>query len=81
MVGSRPSLYWQICWKYLSPLAMILILVASFVDIIVKGSGYPAWVPEKGETERHEWPGWAIFLILFLISVSILWIPGIAILR
>lgn len=81
MIGSRPSLYWQICWKYLSPLAMILILIASFLEIIIKGSGYPVWIPEKGETELREWPTWSIFLILFLIFVSVLWIPGIAVLR
>lgn len=81
MVGTRPSLYWQICWKYFSPLAMILILMASFLEILLKGSGYPAWISEKGETELREWPGWSIFLILFLISVSIIWIPGIALLR
>ncbi|XP_065204180.1 sodium-dependent neutral amino acid transporter B(0)AT3 isoform X2 [Planococcus citri] len=80
MIGSRPSLYWQICWKYFSPLAMILILMASFLEILVKGSGYPAWIPDKGETQLREWPGWSIFLILFLISVSIIWIPGIALL-
>lgn len=81
MIGTRPSLYWQICWKYLSPLVMILILLASFLEICMKGSGYPAWIADKGETVQKEWPGWAVCLILFLISVSILWIPGIAILR
>ena len=60
---------------------MILILMASFLEILMKGSGYEAWIANKGETEWREWPGWAIFLILFLISVAILWIPGLAILR
>lgn len=81
MIGTRPSLYWQICWKYLSPLVMILILLASFLEICMKGSGYPAWIADKGETVQKEWPGWAVCLILFLIAVSIFWIPGIAILR
>lgn len=81
MIGSRPSLYWQICWKYLSPAAMILILMASVLEILVEGSGYQAWIASKGETEWREWPGWAVFLIVFLIAVSILWIPSLAILR
>lgn len=81
MVGTRPGLYWLICWKYLSPLAMISILVASFVEIAVDGSGYQAWVSSKGETERHEWPVWALVLITVLISASVLWIPGVAICR
>ncbi|XP_046736581.1 sodium-dependent neutral amino acid transporter B(0)AT3 [Diprion similis] len=81
MTGNRPGLYWLICWKYLSPLAMLSILVASFVEIAVEGSGYPAWIAGKGITEIHEWPLWALFLIVFLISSSVLWIPGVALCR
>lgn len=81
MTGNRPGLYWLICWKYLSPLAMLSILVASFVEIFFEGTGYPAWVASKGVTERHEWPIWALFLIAILILTSVLWIPAVAICR
>jgi solute carrier family 6 amino acid/orphan transporter-like 15/16/17/18/20 len=81
MTGQRPGLYWLICWKYLSPLAMLSILVASFVEIAVDGSGYAAWVPSKGDTVKHEWPTWSVVLILVLVFSSIAWIPGAAIAR
>ncbi|XP_074116113.1 sodium-dependent neutral amino acid transporter B(0)AT3 [Cotesia typhae] len=81
MTGNRPGLYWLICWKYLSPLAMLTILVASFVEIICEGSGYQTWVPNKGTTERQEWPTWALVLIFILILASVLWIPMVAIFR
>ncbi|XP_071451814.1 sodium-dependent neutral amino acid transporter B(0)AT3, partial [Hetaerina americana] len=81
MTGRRPGLYWQACWKYLSPLAMISILVASFAEIATEGSGYPAWVAGRGETENREWPNWAIGLIAVLILASALWIPVVAIAR
>lgn len=81
MTGNRPGLYWLICWKYLSPLAMLSILVASFFEIVFEGSGYPAWVASKGVTERQEWPAWAIVLIAVLILASVLWIPAVAIFR
>ncbi|KAB0793138.1 hypothetical protein PPYR_12758 [Photinus pyralis] len=81
MTGSRPGLYWMICWKYLSPLAMISILVASIVEIVVDGSGYDAWVPSKGITERLGWPPWAIVLSVSLVLICILWIPATAICR
>lgn len=32
-------------------------------------------------TEDKEWPGWCIFMAILLVSVSILWIPGVAICR
>ncbi|XP_017887717.1 sodium-dependent neutral amino acid transporter B(0)AT3 [Ceratina calcarata] len=81
MTGNRPGLYWLICWKYLSPMAMLSILIASIVEIIVDGSGYPAWVASRGETEKHEWPLWAVVLIGILILASVLWIPTVAICR
>ncbi|XP_045464820.1 sodium-dependent neutral amino acid transporter B(0)AT3 [Harmonia axyridis] len=81
MTGSRPGFYWMLCWKYLSPLAMISILVASIIEIATKGSGYSAWSSIKGETEWHQWPSWAIVLILVLLLASTLWIPGVAIAR
>lgn len=60
---------------------MISILIASFVDIAVEGTGYAAWVSSKGETERRQWPTWAITLIFVLVFSSIAWIPGTAIAR
>lgn len=81
MTGKRPELYWLICWKYLSPLAMISILIASIVEIATDGSGYPAWIASEGRTERHEWPVWAIVLIVILVLICVMWIPLVAICR
>jgi len=74
-------MYWLICWKYLSPMAMISILVASIMQIATDGSGYEAWVSSAGTTERRNWPTWALVLIAVLILCSVLWIPGVAICR
>lgn len=81
MTGSRPHTYWMLCWKYISPLAMLSILFASFMNLINNGSNYPAWVADLGRTENQDWPGWCIFAAVMLIGVSILWIPGVAICR
>jgi solute carrier family 6 (neurotransmitter transporter, amino acid/orphan) member 15/16/17/18/20 len=61
MTGSRPHLYWMLCWKYISPLAMLSILFASFMNLVVNGSSYPAWVAEIGQTKNQDWPHWCIF--------------------
>lgn len=81
MTGSRPHLYWMLCWKYISPCAMITILVASFYQLIAEGSSYPAWIGSKGSTENMEWPHWCVVIAFLLIFSSILWIPIVAILR
>ena len=81
MTGSRPSIYWLICWKYISPLTMLIIVVASLTKIAVEGSGYFAWVSELGTTRQLEWPPWAQLVIAVLVLVAVLWIPAIALAR
>ena len=43
MTGQRPNKYWLVMWKYVSPLAMVVILVASVYGIAVNGISYKAW--------------------------------------
>ncbi|XP_023939341.1 sodium-dependent neutral amino acid transporter B(0)AT3 [Bicyclus anynana] len=81
MTGQRPGIYWLICWKYLSPLAMLSILVSSFVELATEGSSYEAWISSEGDTEKKPWPIWAVLLVLVLVLASVLWIPGLAICR
>lgn len=81
MTGSRPALYWMICWKYVCPVVMMIILTASFIDLAVRGSTYPAWNAMLGATEEKEWPHWCIVAAVCLIGSSILWIPGVALCR
>lgn len=60
---------------------MTIILLASFIQLIVNGAGYDAWISELGETKVKPWPWWAIIMIIFLIGISVLWIPIVALLR
>lgn len=43
MTGYRPGPYWQITWKYLAPVIMITILIASIVSMFIKKPMYSAW--------------------------------------
>ena len=80
MTGSKPNLYWLICWKFVSPVAMLGILIASFVQMALTGSAYDAWVESDGITIVKEWPIWCKCLAVFLIAICIIWIPIVAIL-
>ena len=81
MTGSRPNYYWLICWKFVSPLAMLAILIASFVRMAVSGSTYDAWDSETGTTIPKEWPTWCKVLIGVLIGMSVMWVPIVALLK
>ena len=44
MTGKRPFIFWQICWKYISPLAILIIFVASLVNMASKSPKYTVYV-------------------------------------
>jgi solute carrier family 6 (neurotransmitter transporter, amino acid/orphan) member 15/16/17/18/20 len=58
-----------------------MIVTRDLIFKLVNGSQYPVWNRELGLTENKEWPGWCIFMAILLVSISILWIPGVALCR
>jgi len=42
---------------------------------------FSKWVAEAGTTRHLDWPPWAQVLIAFLVLISALWIPGVALAR
>lgn len=81
MTGSRPNVYWMLCWKYISPIAMLTILSASIYNLLTEGSSYPVWQSNTGVTSNEEWPTWCIIAAICLIGVAIIWIPLVAVCR
>lgn len=46
MTGSRPNIYWKACWMVISPLMLLVVLVAYVVVQAQKHPTYPAWDPD-----------------------------------
>ncbi|XP_022079528.1 sodium- and chloride-dependent glycine transporter 1-like isoform X2 [Acanthaster planci] len=67
MLGSLPNIYWKACWAVLSPLALVAIVIASF--IFYAPSGYDGKV----------FPPWAQGLGWILTLLSFVTIPVYAI--
>lgn len=47
MTGYKPGLYWQITWRFLAPVLMIVILVSSIVSMVLKHPTYQAWIASE----------------------------------
>ena len=43
MIGHKPNLFWQITWRYVSPLIMAFIFVFYFVTQVTKNLTYLVW--------------------------------------
>ncbi|WAR13442.1 SC6A2-like protein [Mya arenaria] len=51
MIGFRPGLYWRVCWKFLSPAFLLVIVISSILH-------YKPLVYE-GSSESYVYPGYA----------------------
>uniref|UniRef100_A0A182SWQ9 Transporter n=1 Tax=Anopheles maculatus TaxID=74869 RepID=A0A182SWQ9_9DIPT len=63
MLGKKPSLFWRICWKYISPTFLFCILIFSLL-------GY-----EEMLGEEYEYPEWSVAAGWALTLSSVLCIP------
>ena len=81
MTGTRPGMYLCICWKFISPAIMMAILTAFLLKMFFGAVDYEAWDAETGGTVRQIWPWWTYIMIFVLISMSVMWIPFIALLE
>ncbi|XP_068744715.1 sodium-dependent dopamine transporter-like [Montipora capricornis] len=69
MIGKRPNIFFLVCWKYVSPLATLVIIIASLAQW--GGISY----------DKKPYPGWAEFFGWLLALSSMLMIPIFAIIQ
>lgn len=47
MVGHKPNIFWQVTWRFLSPVILLVILIFYFVTTVSKQLTYNVWDPES----------------------------------
>ncbi|XP_053105538.1 sodium-dependent neutral amino acid transporter B(0)AT3-like isoform X1 [Hemicordylus capensis] len=79
MTGNQPNIYWQMTWRFISPLLMLTIFVAF---IMVQGPpSYNAWNPnyeDFPQKEKKDYPTWVYAICVTLASTACLFIPTVA---
>lgn len=43
MIGHKPNIFWQVTWRVISPLIMLVILIFYFVTQLSQNLTYLAW--------------------------------------
>ncbi|XP_013373520.1 PREDICTED: sodium-dependent neutral amino acid transporter B(0)AT2 [Chinchilla lanigera] len=81
MLGFAPSRYYYYMWKYISPLMLLSLLIASIVNMGLSPPGYNAWIEEKASEEFLTYPLWAMVVCVSLMVLAILPVPVIYIIR
>ncbi|XP_068092587.1 sodium-dependent neutral amino acid transporter B(0)AT1-like isoform X2 [Hyperolius riggenbachi] len=82
MIGHKPNIFWQITWRVVSPLIMLVIFLFYFVVKVSQKLYYIVWDPDYDLFPRSKeltYPGWVYAIIVVLAGIPSLVIPGYAI--
>lgn len=53
MVGYKPGIFWQVTWRFISPLIVLVILIFYMVTQTQKELTYLVWDSESVSTQTH----------------------------
>uniref|UniRef100_A0A8C9RQ25 Transporter n=1 Tax=Scleropages formosus TaxID=113540 RepID=A0A8C9RQ25_SCLFO len=84
MIGHKPNIFWQVTWRVLSPLIMLVIFLFYFVTKVSAELTYIAWNPESKNfptLEKLPYPDWIYAIIFILAGVPSLVIPVTALVK
>ncbi|XP_013882034.1 sodium-dependent neutral amino acid transporter B(0)AT1 [Austrofundulus limnaeus] len=72
MTGKKPSIFWQVTWRVVSPLVVLIILVFYLVTQVQKKLTYLVWDPDSVEfpaLASVEYPAWIISIIIVIAGI------------
>uniref|UniRef100_A0A8C6WNY7 Transporter n=1 Tax=Neogobius melanostomus TaxID=47308 RepID=A0A8C6WNY7_9GOBI len=75
MMGFRPGLYWRLCWKYVSPI-FLLVRTLQYITIPVS---YKIWHPTGLKYDDYVFPYWANVIGWGIAMSSMLLVPVYAV--
>uniref|UniRef100_A0AAQ4RKM1 Transporter n=1 Tax=Gasterosteus aculeatus aculeatus TaxID=481459 RepID=A0AAQ4RKM1_GASAC len=81
MTGKKPNLFWKVCWRVISPLMLLVVLIAYVVTRIQERPSYGTWNPAYElfpKTEVKPYPDWVFAIIILLSAVPVIPIPLVA---
>ncbi|XP_064417741.1 sodium-dependent neutral amino acid transporter B(0)AT2 [Latimeria chalumnae] len=81
MLGFSPYRYYFYMWKYISPIALAALLMASLIQMGLSPPGYSAWIRELATDKFQSYPPWGLALCITLVVVAILPVPVVFIFR
>ncbi|EDV26056.1 uncharacterized protein TRIADDRAFT_37600 [Trichoplax adhaerens] len=78
MTGDQPNLYWKACWFIITPLSIVVIIIATIIQLAQSTLMYSQWSKETASGASLPYPGWLTAFMFCVILLPILAIPGAA---
>ena len=61
MCGSRPNVFWLFCWKYISPIALVVVFITNVHDLRQKTAQYSKYVGCEQVCINHQY----LYILVF----------------
>ncbi|KAJ7360531.1 hypothetical protein OS493_015634 [Desmophyllum pertusum] len=69
MTGKQVKSRWKICWKFISPLIILSVIIGGIVQMIVSGEfTYTAWDRDQAKVKYLPYPAWGYVILLGVCS-------------
>ncbi|XP_070802898.1 sodium-dependent neutral amino acid transporter B(0)AT2 [Pituophis catenifer annectens] len=81
MLGFSPNQFYYYTWKYISPIVLLSLLVASIIQMVLSPPSYSAWIEEKASKELQNYPTWGLIVCISLIALAMLPVPVVYLIR
>ncbi|KAM3595658.1 uncharacterized protein V6R79_000710 [Siganus canaliculatus] len=81
MIGHKPNLFWQVIWRVVSPLMVLVNFLCYFVAKVKAKPTYSTWnlhSPNFPVMDTLPYPGWVCFIIFLLAGIPSLYTGGFA---
>uniref|UniRef100_UPI00398EA6C7 sodium-dependent neutral amino acid transporter B(0)AT2-like n=1 Tax=Pristiophorus japonicus TaxID=55135 RepID=UPI00398EA6C7 len=75
MIGRRPVVLYKYMWKFVCPIMMVALLLASLIRMCIHHPTYRSWNQQTAEEVQLEYPDWALTMMVILIIVASMPIP------
>lgn len=79
MIGHKPNIFWQVTWRVVSPLLMLVIFLFFLVVKVNEELIYSVWDPAYEEFPKSQkvlYPDWVYGVVVIVAGVPCLTIPG-----
>ncbi|XP_041093454.1 sodium-dependent neutral amino acid transporter B(0)AT2-like [Polyodon spathula] len=75
MLGWRPPILYKFLWQFVCVASLVVLLLASLIQMCVHSPTYRAWDQEKAVEVSRDYPGWGLGMLVGLILLASLPIP------
>ncbi|KAJ8397302.1 hypothetical protein AAFF_G00441360 [Aldrovandia affinis] len=78
MIGHKPNIFWQVTWRVISPLIMLVIFIFYLVTKVSEELTYLVWDPSSENfpsLENLTYPAWVYVIVFLLAGIPSLVVP------